>query len=89
MTPSEQLARELDDIVARGHRLFRSAGRGGETAVDLLDELMGDLSRITRRLRPSPKSPAALVVPEGRFTAGPIVVAGRVVRVETRRRRAA
>ena len=88
MTPSEQLARELDDIVARGNRLFRSAGRGGETAVDLLDELMSDLSRITRRLKPSPKSPAAIVVPEGRFQTGPIVVAGRIVRVERRRRAA-
>lgn len=85
MTPHEQLAAELRDVTSRGRRLFRLAGRGGEDAVDLLDEMMRDVDRVAARLDPPPSSRAAPAsIPEGRLTPGTIACKGRMVRVERR-----
>ena len=90
MTQAEQLASELRDVCMRGRRLFRSVGRGETGAVDILDELMADVGRVADRLAPPPRSrDAAAAVVEGRFTPGTIAPHGRLIRVETRRRRAA
>lgn len=90
MTPDDRraTAAELRDVSARGRRLFRSAGRGGESAVDLLDEMIRDIERVAKRLDPPPESRTAPAnVVEGRFTTGTIAAKGRMVRVEIRHRR--
>ena len=82
-----QLAHELRDECARMGSLFRSAGRGGEHAVDLLDEIRRRVLTVANRLDPPPRSPEAAPAPEGRFSTGTIAAKGRMVRVETRQRR--
>ncbi len=85
---STALANELRDAAARLRRVPSRCLKDGHALVDWLRDEARELDRMSKLLTPVQRAAAArAVAPETVFTAGPILVRGKMVRVERRRAR--